>query len=337
MAFDPASGNTVLFGGETSPGNAVQDTWVFDGIDWAQIDDTGPTPRTQHAMAYDAERRRLVLFGGLQRGGGQSGVVGDTWEWDGTAWTRMATTGPPPRCEHVMAYDRGRKKTVMFGGRVITGDLLKPTDDTWEWNGTAWTQVAGTGPTARAAAAMAIVGGILVLQGGLSTKALGDTWQWNSGAWSKLQDFGPSRRSAHAITYDSYRTRIVMFGGEADPDNPQVYFGDTWEASAGPFAENLIADRGAILVSQVVDGELTIEFDILSRGVETKYSMFIELRGKRSLIESSTIPPSVTHAKSQVPFLLFGRAARQLGIVNFPTTVAIVTDLGDASVPLILQ
>jgi hypothetical protein len=196
MVFDSARRNTVLFGGDTSPGNGAQDTWVFDGIDWAQSDDTGPTPRTEHAMAYDVGRQRVVLFGGLQRGGGLRGVVGDTWEWDGTAWSRMATTGPAARCEHVMAYDRARKRTVMFGGRVLTGDLLKPTDDTWEWNGTAWARITSTGPPARAGAAMASLGGIIVLHGGLSAKALGDTWQRESTTWSKLQASG-RRAAAH--------------------------------------------------------------------------------------------------------------------------------------------
>jgi hypothetical protein len=61
-------------------------------------------------------------------------------------------------------------------------------------------------------AAIATVGGILVLRGGLSAKALGDTWRWNAGACSPLQDFGPPRRSAHAKTYDSYRTQIALLG-----------------------------------------------------------------------------------------------------------------------------
>lgn len=60
-----------------------------------------------------------------------------------------------------------------------------------------------------------------MLRGGLSAKALGCTWHWNAGAWSPLQDFGSPRRSAHAITYDSYRTRIALFGDESDTNNPQ--------------------------------------------------------------------------------------------------------------------
>jgi hypothetical protein len=36
-----------------------------------------------HALAYDADRRRVVLFGGQTAGA----TVEETWEWDGLTWT----------------------------------------------------------------------------------------------------------------------------------------------------------------------------------------------------------------------------------------------------------
>ncbi|MHB8878486.1 MAG: hypothetical protein ACYC8T_32720, partial [Myxococcaceae bacterium] len=39
--------------------------------------------RYGHALAYDAARQRVVLFGGLD-----SAYLTDTWEWDGTTWVR---------------------------------------------------------------------------------------------------------------------------------------------------------------------------------------------------------------------------------------------------------
>ena len=38
-------------------------------------------------MAYDSGRSRLVVFGGFR-----GTYVGDTWEWDGSAWTRFGRT-----------------------------------------------------------------------------------------------------------------------------------------------------------------------------------------------------------------------------------------------------
>lgn len=66
-AYDSARGYVVLFGG-TEDGTNSQllrgDTWQWDGHRWIQRSTTGPLPRTGHAMAYDIQRSRVVLFGG---------------------------------------------------------------------------------------------------------------------------------------------------------------------------------------------------------------------------------------------------------------------------------
>ena len=76
--------------------------------------DVSPPARHSLAMAYDAARGRLVLFGGY----GGSGVrLNDTWEWDGTNWSEVqAANAPPARNLHAMAYDAGRGRIVLFGG-----------------------------------------------------------------------------------------------------------------------------------------------------------------------------------------------------------------------------
>ena len=75
----------------------VGDTWQWDGADWTQLADTGPSPRAGHQVAFDRHRSRLVLFGG--KGDGEA-LQGDTWEWDGEAWTQVADSGPDPRWGH---------------------------------------------------------------------------------------------------------------------------------------------------------------------------------------------------------------------------------------------
>jgi hypothetical protein len=56
---------------------------------WRQL----PTPPARQGgrIAYDAARRRVVLFGGEVNGT----VVGETWEYDGTAWLRAPDTVTP--------------------------------------------------------------------------------------------------------------------------------------------------------------------------------------------------------------------------------------------------
>ena len=55
---------------------AVGDTWEWDGEEWAQQEDVGPPARVFHAMAYDAVRDRVVLFGGVNRPDGARRHVG---------------------------------------------------------------------------------------------------------------------------------------------------------------------------------------------------------------------------------------------------------------------
>jgi hypothetical protein len=56
----------VLFGGAASGTTWFDDTWEWDGAQWAQVNIPGPGPRGMHAMAYDPKRRKVVLFGGYR-------------------------------------------------------------------------------------------------------------------------------------------------------------------------------------------------------------------------------------------------------------------------------
>lgn len=53
-------------------------------------------------------------------------------------------------------------------------------------------------------------------------------WGWN-GTWSALSNTGPTKpRSAYAITFDSMRQRVVLFGGRQTTGS-QGYFSELWE------------------------------------------------------------------------------------------------------------
>jgi len=127
------------------------------------------------------------MFGGRRVG---SAYLGDTWEWGGSSWTQVSTTGPSARREHAMAYDSQRGRIVMFGGFASTFNEL---DDTWEWDGSSWTQVSATGPSARSTHAMAYDSqrGRTVLFGGFgSSPYLGDTWELDNQLLAYALTFG---------------------------------------------------------------------------------------------------------------------------------------------------
>lgn len=221
MAYDAARGVTVLFGGVVSPASsyvAAQDTWTWDGAAWVQRTPVSfPSARVGHAMAYDAARQRVVLFGGT------NGLVGgavhaDTWEWNGTTWLeRTPLSGPSPaaRHEHAMTHDSISGETYLFGGVDASGT---PRNDLWAWNGTRWREIFGRDVAARrwdAAIAFDLLRGRLALFGGTNTVVpslalsqlptgpyLRDTWEYTPGIAGSFDAFGigcPGTRGVPAL------------------------------------------------------------------------------------------------------------------------------------------
>src|SRR5256885_2383232 len=67
MAYDPAGGVVVLFGGYQGCYHCnLHDTWTWDGVNWKkQRPATSPPKRDSMGMAYDALRGQVVMFGGI--------------------------------------------------------------------------------------------------------------------------------------------------------------------------------------------------------------------------------------------------------------------------------
>jgi hypothetical protein len=67
LTYDSVRGRTVLYGGQGAGANedALSDAWEWDGAQWSEIGSSlPPGPRREHQLTYDANRRRMVLFGG---------------------------------------------------------------------------------------------------------------------------------------------------------------------------------------------------------------------------------------------------------------------------------
>jgi hypothetical protein len=67
LAYDPATGSVVLFGGELALpfGNVSGETWTWNGTDWKQQHGhESPSPRRLPGMATDPATCTVVLFGG---------------------------------------------------------------------------------------------------------------------------------------------------------------------------------------------------------------------------------------------------------------------------------
>ena len=248
MAYDAARGRVVLFGGDlvtalpSSPCSVSSDdsrtaTWEWDGTLWRQRTPRATPPaRSGHAMAYDASRERVVMFGGDRTG------ANSTWEWDGASWIEQtpATSPPASLSDFAMVYDAGRRRVVLFGGDNVqdSGGDHNFQDRTWAWDGANWTPIdTMAGPSPRAAPAMAYDSkrGRVVMFGGVADSGrndvspLDDTWELEGDAWAKASaSGGPGPRGYAGMAFDAARGKVVMFGG-ATGTHPSSRYTDTWE------------------------------------------------------------------------------------------------------------
>ena len=187
MAYDPGTGQLILFGGQSANGNALPDTWTWNGTTWSQKCPTrSPPARASAAMAYDPGTGQLILFGGQNASGECSarhldmerhhldGAIphhqpprprpAPPWPTTpppascplrrpGCQRNALGTPGPgtappgrpnpppptpPPAPRPAMAYDPATGQLVLFGGNGIGTTGVLP--DTWTWDGTTWTQ-----------------------------------------------------------------------------------------------------------------------------------------------------------------------------------------------------
>jgi len=175
----------------------------------------------------------MVVFGGRNN----SGVLNDTWEWDGTNWwPRSPATRPPARWTHALAYDSKRGMTVLFGGMNASMAVFA---DTWEWDGTNWTKRSpAASPSARRSHALAYDSkrGVTVFFGGQDYNRIpySDTWEWDGTNWTQRKPINvPVARSLHALAYDLKRGVTVLFSG------------DTWEWESAFALAAQTAGRGA--------------------------------------------------------------------------------------------
>lgn len=214
MAYAAYPDRVILFGGFSCiDGLPLDDTWAYDydSNTWTnEAPSSPPSGRRGHAMAYDSESDRIILFGG------EYPDYDDTWAYEPTTntWTNMTPAqGPPARFGHAMAYDSESDRVILFGGAYWRSDIgnLQFLNDTWayDFNSNKWTNVStagGPGPQYEPAMAYDSESDRIVLYGE------DDTWSYdfNSNTWTG-ERVVPSRHSS--MVYDSALDRIILFDG----------------------------------------------------------------------------------------------------------------------------
>ena len=93
------------------------------------IGQSQPAPRHLEEVAYDMNRNRLILFGGVELEKEQWIEPASVQEWDGSKWTICQAAGPIGRRAGAMVYDESSRETFLFGGVSI--DRVHPDSVYW--------------------------------------------------------------------------------------------------------------------------------------------------------------------------------------------------------------
>lgn len=276
-----AFGNDVLLFG--SQGAAANDTWKWSSNTWIQAANTAPTGQYIWSPSVSAFGSGVLAYEYT------SDKNNETWVWNGT-WTKVLTSeaagyaGPLMRFGSSMAYDAARGRAVLFGGAAVATAENPVVNETWEWNGSTWTQKFPLhSPPARAFSAMAFdaASGVVVLFGGASpgldgtTVTLDDTWTWNGTDWTQLVvSTSPSPRLWSAMAYDAAHGQVVMYGGTGSDYSA---LGDTWIFQGSQYTA---------LVQQPINPDGTSVFKANRGVIPLKFTL------KNCGVQTCTLPPA---------------------------------------------
>jgi|JI10StandDraft_1071094.scaffolds.fasta_scaffold194930_2 N-acetylneuraminic acid mutarotase len=235
LAMFEATSELILFGGtgKNIKTMKVADTWAWNGTKWTEKNPAHSPPKLYcHAMAYDPERKQIVVFGGWENGKpGNS-----TWIWDGSDWREARPeTKPRGATNAAMAFNYATRRLMLFGG--VNSD-----NSIWEWDGANWVKIAAdAGPTPRGFAGLTFdrERNEMIMFGGItnpsSPKPLiyNDTWAWNGKYWRQIATpSAPSSRYQHKMEFHPTLKKIILVGGQKgerdEGEGPVGLFSDTW-------------------------------------------------------------------------------------------------------------
>ncbi|PZS00744.1 MAG: hypothetical protein DLM69_06030 [Candidatus Chloroheliales bacterium] len=308
MAYDSRRKVTVLFGGSPRDGgDPLNDTWEYNGISWVQKQTSSVPGRTLASMAYDADRGRIVLFGGWVK---SVYDTNDTWEYDGRDWQQVHPAAAPPTREMpALAYDAGRHRMVLFGGLGFDASLPNNGNlnynDTWEYNGTTWTQArTDVAPPERFRAGLIYdkVRGRLVLFGGETTNGLSvQTLNLGGGGLPVLfrvramttdepQSGGPLQATSIGVLAPP---QLPLYGGELPLD-------DTWEYGPAPSGIQLVVTQAEVAPADKSPGPVhtlepvRIKLTIENHGTQRVNAAMWSYNGQYNLAGDDMGPHSFT-------------------------------------------
>lgn len=233
--------------GATTAGSTLSYQWFRGATPLQAAPGAFPVLSVAAASASDAGPYTCVVTNsaGCTRSLGAGVEVSSPCSTD-SAWTpRIRSpryTDMLSRSSVVGAFSPAQGKVIMFGGYLYTSPTSgQYTNETWAWDGAAWSQLAATGPAPRRSASIATDWGrgTVLLFGGIGSGStlFRDTWEWNGSRWTLVSNTGPAADWSAPMAYDQRRRRMVLVTRESNVMKTWEWDGANWSLrSSGDFS-----------------------------------------------------------------------------------------------------
>ncbi|MBV8528298.1 MAG: hypothetical protein JOZ75_08295 [Candidatus Dormibacteraeota bacterium] len=235
-AFDPDTGQVMLYGGRLADGELAGDTWAWDGTTWRQLDTgaNGPPAGEGGAMAWDPGLQTMVLVAPIAT---PTGLTGETWLWQGGAWSRVTGGNFPAGVTPIAAvFDDA------IGTLFAIGGAGNPTNADGlfrfvpvRWNGGSWHVLPARQVDSFAGLAEDPISGRLIVaaeNGFPVVPATSTAWSWTGSDWQTLHNTqGPPWPQAEVT--DLAHGRLLLFATllPASQDTPQTVYVWEWQGT----------------------------------------------------------------------------------------------------------
>jgi len=127
MAYDVNSERIVMYGGwDSATGDFYDDVWLWDGVDWEEMDSTGLPLMSGHSMSEFPNANQIISVSATK--------YVNTWALTEGQWADLGVNPVPTRSEGRVAFDPFNQVLIYFGG-IKDGEYL---NDTWVFDGENW-------------------------------------------------------------------------------------------------------------------------------------------------------------------------------------------------------
>lgn len=141
MAFDPATGHVVMFGGFSQGGGNLNAMWSWTGQNWTSLGADAPLRLLQAAAVADVNRHSLLGYQAPRVIPPVPPITNiepaQTWVWNGSTWTQLHPLHEPTASAAGLFADPQSHRVLLVGANFANGGAI----EIWAWDGADWSQL----------------------------------------------------------------------------------------------------------------------------------------------------------------------------------------------------